>query len=172
MYIRSIQHKMKKYPAIYHKQEDLFMKDRLTIITKLLLDFMFYAGIAVTATLPLSIRIYGKYNSYFADNYIPLILLFFFSGIFAILIIYELRKMFRSVLNDDCFIPENVVSLRRMGTYSIIIALITAGRLFLYITPAVLIVILVFVIAGLFSKVLSRVFDRAVTYKLENDLTI
>lgn len=148
------------------------MKDRLTIITKLLLDFMFYAGIAVTATLPLSIRFYGKYNSYFADNYIPLILLFFFSGIFAILIIYELRKMFRSVLNDDCFITENVVSLRRMGTYSIIIALITAGRLFLYITPAVLIVILVFVIAGLFSKVLSRVFDRAVTYKLENDLTI
>ena len=148
------------------------MKDRLTITTKLLLDFMFYAGIAVTATLPLSIRFYGKYNSYFADNYIPLILLFFFSGIFAILIIYELRKMFRSVLNDDCFIPENVVSLRRMGTYSIIIALITAGRLFLYITPAVLIVILVFVIAGLFSKVLSRVFERAVTYKLENDLTI
>ena len=163
---------MKKYPTIYHKQEDSFMKDRLTIITKLLLDFMFYAGIAVTATLPLSIRIYAKYNSYFADNYIPLILLFFFSGIFAILIIYELRKMFRSVLNDDCFIPENVISLRRMGTYSIIIALITAGRLFLYITPAVLIVILVFVIAGLFSKVLSRVFDRAVTYKLENDYTI
>ena len=148
------------------------MKNRLTIITKLLLDFMFYAGIAVTATLPLSIRFYGKYNSYFADNYIPLILLLFFSGIFAILIIYELRKMFRSVLNDDCFIPENVISLRRMGTYSFIIALITAGRLFLYITPAVLIVILVFVIAGLFSKVLSRVFERAVTYKLENDLTI
>ena len=34
------------------------------------------------------------------------------------------------------------------------------------------VVILVFVIAGLFSKVLARVFDKAVTYKLENDLTI
>lgn len=148
------------------------MKDKLTILTKLLLDFMFYAGILVIATLPLSIRFYGRYNSYFSDNYVPLLLLFFSSGIFALLIIYELRKMFRTVLNDDCFIQENVISLRRMGTYSIIIALITAGRLFLYITPAVLIVILVFVIAGLFSKVLSRVFDRAVTYKLENDLTI
>lgn len=148
------------------------MKNKLTIVTKMLLDFMFYAGMAVTATLPLSIRFYGAYNSYFADNYIPLILLFFFSGIFAILIIHELRNMFRSVLDDNCFIPENVVSLRRMGTYSFIIALITAGRLFLYITPAVLIVILVFVIAGLFSKVLSRVFERAVTYKLENDLTV
>ena len=37
---------------------------------------------------------------------------------------------------------------------------------------AVLITILVFVIAGLFSLVLSRVFDAAVAYKLENDLTI
>ncbi len=142
------------------------MKDKLTLATKLLLDFMFYAGILVTLTLPISIKFYGRYNSYFANNYVPLILLFFFSGTFAILIIYELRKIFRTVLNDDCFILENVTSLRRM------IALITAGRLFLYITPAVLIVILVFVIAGLFSKVLSQVFDKAVAYKLENDLTI
>ncbi len=148
------------------------MKDKLTLATKLLLDFMFYTGILVTLTLPLSIKFYGRYNSYFANNYVPLILLFFFSGTFAILIIYELRKIFRTVLNDDCFILENVTSLRRMGTYSLVIALITAGRLFLYITPAVLIVILVFVIAGLFSKVLSQVFDKAVAYKLENDLTI
>lgn len=32
--------------------------------------------------------------------------------------------------------------------------------------------VLVFVIAGLFSRVLAQVFDRAVTYKQENDLTI
>lgn len=148
------------------------MKDKLTLFSKYLLDLLFYTGIVVTATLPLSIRFYGRYNSYFAENRIPLVFLFFFSGIFAILIIYELRRMFRSVINDDCFIRENVISLRRMGSYSFIIALITAGRLLLYITPSVIIVILVFVIAGLFSKVLSHVFDKAVTYKLENDLTV
>lgn len=54
------------------------MKDKLTLTTKLLLDFMFYAGILVTITLPLSIKFYGRYNSYFANNYIPLILLFSF----------------------------------------------------------------------------------------------
>ncbi|MFR7841817.1 MAG: hypothetical protein ACLU3U_01230 [Gallintestinimicrobium sp.] len=59
-----------------------------------------------------------------------------------------------------------------MGICSFCIAAVTALRLFLYLTPAVLITILVFVIAGLFSLVLSRVFDAAVTYKLENDLTI
>ena len=59
-----------------------------------------------------------------------------------------------------------------MGTYSFCIAAVSAIRLVIVITPATLVIILVFVIAGLFSKVLSKVFDQAVTYKLENDLTI
>lgn len=148
------------------------MKDRLTLYTKYLLDFMFYSGIAVILTLPLSIWFYGKINSYFRNNYYSLLVVFFLSGVFAALIIRELRKMFRTVLNNDCFIPENVKSLEKMSTYSFFIAVITACRLFIYITPAVFVIILVFVIAGLFSKVLAQVFDKAVAYKQENDLTI
>lgn len=148
------------------------MKDKLTVFTKGLLDFMFFAGIITTVLVPFIIRFYGRYNTYFANNVLELSLIFILSGVFAVLIIYELRKIFRSVLHDDCFIMENVYSLRRMGTYSFLIAIITCCRLFLYLTPAVLVVILVFVIAGLFSKVLSRVFEKAINYKLENDLTI
>ena len=148
------------------------MKDRLTLFTKFLLDVMFYAGIIVTLTLPLSIKFYGKYNSYFADNFYSLCVIFFLSGIFAILIIQQLRKMFTTVINNDCFVRGNVASLEKMSIYSFFIAVITACRLFIYLTPAVLIIILVFVIAGLFSKVLAGVFDKAITYKEENDLTI
>lgn len=148
------------------------MKDRWTLFTKFLLDFLFYAGILVIVTLPFSIKFYGRFNRYFAENYYSLCLLFFLSGVFAVLILQQLRHMFRSVLNDDCFVRENVESLNKMSIYSFFIAVITACRLFLYLTPAVCIVILVFVIAGLFSRVLAKVFDKAVTYKLENDLTI
>ena len=147
-------------------------KDKLTVFTKGILDFMFFAGMITTVLVPAIIKGYGRYNSYFRENLWELSLIFMLSGIFAVLIIYELRKMFRTVLADDCFIMENVRSLQKMGTYSFFIAVITACRLFLYLTPAVLVVILVFVIAGLFSKVLSRVFEKAVTYKQENDLTI
>ena len=80
--------------------------------------------------------------------------------------------MFKTVIKDDCFVKENVISLERMGTFSFAIALITTLRIALYLTPAVLVIILTFIIAGLFSKVLARVFDKAITYKLENDLTI
>lgn len=148
------------------------MNNKLTKLTKALLDFMYFAGMFVCATLPVSIPLYGRYNSYFANYQIPLIILFFLSGVFAVFIVGELRKMFQSVLRDNCFIKENVTSLRKMGNYSFCIAFFTCCRLFLYVTPAVFIVIVVFVIAGLFSKVLSEVFDKAVTYKLENDLTI
>lgn len=148
------------------------MKDKITLFTKGILDIMFYGGIVVTISVPFIINFYGRYNSYFAENTLALSVIFIISGMLAVLIIYELRKMFQSVLDDDCFTVANVRSLNRMGTYSLLIAPITAARLIFYMTPSVLIVTLVFLIAGLFSKVLSHVFDKAVTYKLENDLTI
>lgn len=80
--------------------------------------------------------------------------------------------MFETVLREDCFVKRNVRSLKHMGSYSFCIALISVCRLMIVITPATLVIILVFVIAGLFSYVLASVFDQAITYKLENDLTI
>lgn len=148
------------------------MKDGVTRFTKVLLDIMFFGGIVVIVTLPLSMRMYGRINSYFEKYYWMQLVLFFISGILAVLIIYELRKMFRSVLADDCFLIGNVVSLRRMGNYSFGIAAVTVVRAVGYLTPATCVVFLVFMIAGLFSKVLAQVFDKAVAYKQENDLTI
>lgn len=105
------------------------MKNKLTLYTKYLLDLMYFAGMFVTVTLPFSIRFYGTYNSYFRDNYYSLLVVLFLSGIFAVLILHELRKMFLSVIKDDCFIRENVESLDKMSIYSFCIALITACRL-------------------------------------------
>ncbi len=144
----------------------------ITKITKWMLDFMFYAGILVCLTLPVTLKFLGEYFPHYKIFYFPMLVLFFISGIFAILIILELRCIFRTVLNENCFVKENVQSLKRMGNYSFCIAAVSVFRLFIVITPATLVIILVFVIAGLFSKVLSNVFDQAVTYKLENDLTI
>lgn len=148
------------------------MKDSLTRFTKFILDFMYFAGILVTATLPISIKFLGNYIDFYNEYYYQQLVIFFIAGILAVLIIGELRKMFKSVLNEDCFVEANVVSLRKMGTYSLLIALVALIRACIHFTIAISVIILVFNIAGLFSKVLSSVFDKAVTYKLENDLTI
>lgn len=135
-------------------------------------NFMFFAGIAVCISVPWVLKFASKYSEVFREYYWEMVIAFILSGIFAVLIFFELKCMFRTVLAGDPFVMKNVVSLKRMGYYAFAIAAITVGRLTMSMTPAVFVVIIVFVVAGLFSLVLSQVFKQAVDYKLENDLTI
>lgn len=145
---------------------------KITKVTKYILDVLFFVGIVVTFTLPVSMHYYGKINALFADYYVQMVIIFFIAGAFAVLILGELRKMFKTVLQDDCFVEENVKSLNKMGLYSFAIMLVMLFRLPLYFTPSVAIILVVFTIAGLFSRVLAIVFAKAVEYKQENDFTI
>lgn len=148
-------------------------KESIIRITKLLLDFMFFAGILVTVSLPFTISwITDLYPDVIHTHYTEYVIIYFSLGLLAIAILGELRKMFRTVLKGDCFVYDNVVSLQRMGTYSFMIAAISLVRNIMYLTNAMSVVILVFMVAGLFSKVLAFVFEDAVRYKEENDLTI
>ncbi len=147
-------------------------KSPLVRVTKLILDFMFYTGVVICATVPLLFKQAGKYFSIFREFYVPFSIIFFIAGVFALVIVWELRTIFKTVIREDPFVRENVRSLKRMGVSSFCIAVMMLARLLFVITPAALVLVAVFAIAGLFSFVLSQVFDQAVTYKQENDLTI
>lgn len=147
-------------------------KRSLTIWTKYLLDFMFFGGIAVTATLPFSIKKISERLPKIAEHYEEMVIIYFVLGIAALVLVRELRRMFRTVLNENCFVQENVTSLKKMGNWSFFIALMLLVRSIVYVTVSVATGILVFIIAGLFSKVLASVFEEAVQYKEENDLTV
>ncbi len=161
-----------KEDIMAEKKELSVRRKSLTKWTKLLLDFMFYGGIVVTASLPFSLKLIGRYLEYVADNYQESVMIYFVLGIAAVVLINELRKIFRTVLDGDCFVAGNVASLQKMGNWSFFIALMSVVRSIVYVTMAMAVVILVFIIAGLFSKVLAMVFEEAVRYKEENDLTI
>lgn len=140
--------------------------------TKYLLDFMFYAGVLVTVSLPWSIKWIGKQLPFLVRYYEETVIVYFVLGIAAEKLLWELRKIFKTVLAEDCFVQENVVSLRKMGNWSFFIALMAGVRSIVYVTIAMGVVIFVFLIAGLFSRVLSFVFEQAVAYKEETDWTI
>ena len=147
-------------------------KENLVKITKYLLDFMFYTGIIVTAIMPITVKMLSPFSEKLQENYIAGVIIYFVLGIAAIVILRELRRIFKTVINQDCFVKENVVSLDKMCKWSFFIVVMSIVRCIVYVTPAMLVIILVFVIAGLFSKVLSFVFEEAVGYKEENDFTI
>ncbi|NLP35109.1 MAG: DUF2975 domain-containing protein [Clostridiales bacterium] len=147
-------------------------KNPIVIFTKYLLDFMFFAGVLVCVTVPWLFKLAGKFFKIFRDYYIPYSIIFMLAGVFALIILWNLRKMFDTVVREEPFVRENVISLKRMGACAFVIAILMSIRLFFVVTPAALVLVAVFLIAGLFSIVLSQVFDQAVTYKQENDLTI
>lgn len=147
--------------------------EKLIRATKLLLDVMFYGGIFVIVTLPLSLKYAGIYYSPAFEQYYALMLLIFaLAGVCGIVIVGQLRKMMRTVVEKNCFVYENVKSLKTMGITSAVIVLLFTIKCFFLPTPATFIIVLTFFIAGLFSGVLSFVFREAIRYKEENDLTI
>ena len=73
-----------------------------------------------------------------------------------------MRKMFITVLAENPFVEENARSLKRMGKSSFLIAVFSLIRLPLSPTPATVVIIIVFSIAGLFSIVLCQIFEKAV----------
>lgn len=150
----------------------IMKKETLVKLTKYLLDFMYYSGMVLTVSLPFTIKMLGKVIEKIQDNYLEVVIIYFVLGIAAIAILGELRKIFKTVVNKNCFVHENVISLNKMCKWSFFIVTMSIVRSLVYVTPAMLVVILVFIIAGLFSKVLSFVFEEAVGYKEENDFTI
>jgi len=147
-------------------------KNLLVRLTKLILDFMFFTGIIICSTVPFSFKYASQYYTIFKSYYMAYCVIFMLAGLFALTIIWELRKMFGTVIKGDPFVVGNVISLKRMGICAFVISISMAARLIFVITPSAMVLVVVFLIAGLFSMVLSLVFEQAVTFKLENDLTI
>lgn len=100
-------------------------KNTYLVISKCLLNVMFYCGIPVTVSVPFLFKWYGKINSYYQEYYLLQTVLFVISGVLACMIIYELRRMIRSVEQENCFVMQNVKSLKSMGNYSFIIAAVS-----------------------------------------------
>lgn len=155
------------------KKGDNFMKKEMLVkLTKLILDVMFWGSIVITASLPITVKVLGAFSEKIHNHYAEMVIIYFVLGIAAVVILRELRKIMKTVVEKNCFVHENVVSLNKMCKWSFFIVLMSIVRSIVFVTISMLVVILVFLIAGLFSKVLAFVFEEAVGYKEENDFTI
>lgn len=148
-------------------------QSRLIFFTKYFLDFMFFSGILVEVSLPFSLKMLGEYYwKEMAEQYWPMLIIFGLSGICGLIIVYQLRKMMKTVVKRECFVDNNTKSLSTMGKVSFVITVLFIVKCILLPTPASFVIVLTFFIAGVFSHVLSLVFEEAVRFKEENDLTI
>ena len=142
-------------------------------IVKHILDLIFIGGIGILLSLPIALKWYlGLMYTRTSENYYFLLGFLFVTGIFALTVVNEIRKLLKNLNRKNPFIIDNVKSLNRIAISCLLIAACYVIKIIFYNSFLTIIVTMVFIITGFFSIILAEVFRQAVVVKQENDLTI
>lgn len=150
----------------------MYKKSRIHYLTKVCVDCLFYIGILSCMYVPFSRNVLVKYFGFMNYSANIMIVILLLSGILSVYILYQLKLMFKTLLNGNPFIQSNVTCFRKIALSSLMISLIYIYKCFFSFTLATLVIVLVFIIASLFSLTLKDLFKQAIYYKDENDLTV
>lgn len=151
-------------------------KNGMCGLVEWMIHCIFVGGIGIWISLPWSLpwvmgTIKPQYE--YGGLFFKFMMIFLYvTGVFALGIVWETRKFFHSVNQNEPFIYENVKALKRISYFSFVIALCYGVKILPYPTILTIVIAMVFMIVGCFSLVLAEVFRQAVDVKQENDLTI
>jgi len=141
-------------------------------VTKILLDIMFFGGIVACIALPFALPTLMRFIGVSILFRMPYTFILLSSGICSVFIVYQLRRMFQTMLGGNPFVMENVSGLRRCAVASALIALIFLIRLLFWFTIASSIIVVIFALLSLFSLAIKDLFKQAVAYKEDADWTV
>lgn len=142
-------------------------------IFKRLLDLIFIGGIGILLTLPLLLNWYmGYLRGYISEKYWFLLPFLYVTGVLALVIVNELRRIFKTLNRMDPFRMDNVKSFKTMAICCFAIAFLYSVKILAFNSFLTIILFMVFIIGGFFLFILAEVFRQAVIVKEENDLTI
>ncbi len=141
-------------------------------LTKIVVDIFFYLGIITVISVPYITPKIIRGLKLSESLILPTIITLLLSGACAVYLILQLKKMFKTLIAGNPFVIENTIYLKNMAVVAFIISFIYLTKLTYWFTPATVIIVLVFIVAGLFCLTLKDLFAQAIKYKEDNDLTI
>jgi hypothetical protein len=145
----------------------------LSGIVKRFIDLIFFGGIAIVLGLPLILQWYMDWLAGSTSELYAFLLPFLYvTGILALIIVNELRKIFKTLNRMDPFRMDNVKSFKLISVCCFSIAFLYLVKIFFFNSFLTIILMMVFIIGGFFLLIIAEVFRQAVIVKEENDLTI
>lgn len=85
-------------------------------IVKHILDLIFIGGIGILLSLPIALKWYlGLLYTRTSENYYFLFVFLLVTGIFALAVVNEIRKLLKNLNKKNPFIIDNVKSLNRIA---------------------------------------------------------
>lgn len=150
----------------------MYQKSIVHHMTKVCIDILFYVGIACCALAPFSSSWLLGYFNISNDMAVFVILILLASGISSVYILWQLKVIFKTLLNGNPFIHANVTCLRKIAVSCLVISLIYIVKLIVLPTISTAVIIAIFMIACLLCLTLKDLFKQSIYYKDENDLTV
>lgn len=141
-------------------------------IARAAVEIMFYGGILCLIAIPFLGGWIQNYFGYSDAGTAIMLGSLLSSGLCVIYILFQLKRMFRTLLGGNPFVPGNVSCFRRMAVACALISVIFFVKGILMFTLTTLVIMLMFLVACLFCLTLKDIFKQAVSYKEENDLTV
>jgi len=141
-------------------------------MTKIGIDILFYIGIICCVLVPFSTS--WLVRDFFITDRVVLFVkgILLTSGISCVYILWQLKVIFRTLMQGNPFIHANVVCLRKIALSCMTIAIIYFVKLLVMPTISTIVIIAIFVIACLLCLTLKDLFKQSIYYKDENDLTV
>ncbi len=147
-------------------------KSKINQITKISVDILLCVCAAAVIAVPLIAKYLCTFYGYGGTQKAMFMAILYSSGICSAYILLTLRRMFKTLLGGNPFTQENIVSFRRMAAVCAVIALICLIKCFVLFSWGTIAVSVVFVLGTLFCLTLKNIFEQAIEYKRENDLTV
>lgn len=143
---------------------------KINKITGILIDVLIFTGIVCILCIPLLFKVAIPYYS--GVIYYSYMVFLFISGIFTIYILYNIRRMYKTLFLGNPFVKENIKYLNNISISCMFITLIYFIKCFMVLTFATIIIVIVFAVGSLFCLTLKDIFKQAIYYKEENDWTV
>ncbi len=151
----------------------MYQKSIVHYMTKVCIDVLFYVGIACCALVPFSSTWILNYFNIHVDEMAKFVIVVLLaSGISSVYILWQLKVIFKTLLDGNPFIHANVACLRKIAVSSLIISVIYVIKLIVLPTISTVIIIAIFMVACLLCLTLKDLFKQSIYYKDENDLTV
>lgn len=150
----------------------MYQKSVVHYITKICIDILFYVGIVCCLLIPFSSG--WMMNYFYVQNERALFMktILFLSAAAAVYILWQMKVIFKTLMQGNPFIHANVSCLRKIAVSCFVISFIYFIKMIFMPTISTIVIIAIFIVACLLCLTLKDLFKQSIYYKDENDLTV
>ena len=150
----------------------MYQKSIVHYMTKICVDILFYVAILCCIIIPFSSSLLFRYFGIDGPSarFFKAILLA--SGMTGIYILWQLKVIFRTLMEGNPFIHANVSCLRKIAVACLAISLIFIVKMIVMPSISTIVIVAIFTVGCLLCLTLKDLFKQSIYYKDENDLTV